>query len=39
MRRFSVASYVVYYRAVSEGIQILRVLHGSRDIPAAWRAE
>lgn len=37
VRRFSIGSYVVFYRPVRDGIDILRVLHGSRDIPTAWR--
>jgi plasmid stabilization system protein ParE len=24
---------IVFYRAVPEGIQVVRVLHGARDIP------
>jgi toxin ParE1/3/4 len=38
VRRFPVGNYVVFYRTVHNGIQLLRVLHGSRDIPAAWRS-
>ncbi len=36
VRRFAVGNYVVFYRPVRGGIEVLRVLHGSRDIPAAW---
>jgi toxin ParE1/3/4 len=36
VRRFRVSSYVVFYRAVHDGIQVLRVFHTSRDVPAAW---
>lgn len=38
VRRFPVGNYVVFYRTAHNGIQLLRVLHGSRDIPAAWRS-
>lgn len=31
-RMFSVGSYVVYYRASSNGIQLLRILHGARHV-------
>lgn len=31
-RAFSVGSYVVYYREVSNGIELIRVLHGARDV-------
>ena len=32
LRSFPEGSYVVFYREVSQGIEIIRVLHGSRDI-------
>ncbi len=38
IRCFPVASYVVFYRPRKGGIEVLRVLHGSRDIPSVWRA-
>lgn len=31
-RSFVVGSYVIYYRLIEEGIEISRVVHGSRDI-------
>jgi toxin ParE1/3/4 len=37
VRRFPVGNYVVFYRPLPDGIEVLRVLHGSRDIPAIWR--
>ena len=37
IRRFTVGNYVVFYTPLRDGITILRVLHGSRDIPAVWR--
>ena len=37
VRRFSVGNYVVFYSPLRDGITILRVLHGNRDIPAVWR--
>ncbi len=36
VRHFSVGRYVVFYRPVEGGIQVLRVLHGSRNIPSLW---
>jgi toxin ParE1/3/4 len=30
---FVVGNYLVFYRAVPEGTQILRVLHGARQLP------
>lgn len=32
MKSFPVDRYVLYYRANTEGIELVRVLHGSRDI-------
>jgi len=29
---FAVGSYVIFYRADDEAIQIIRILHGSRDV-------
>ena len=35
VRQFPVKAYnyVVYFRPVSDGIELVRVLHGSRDVP------
>ncbi len=30
-RRFTVRNYVIYYRAVPDGIMVARVRHGARD--------
>jgi toxin ParE1/3/4 len=32
VRCFSVEKFVVYYKPVTEGIELIRVLHGARDI-------
>ena len=32
LRSFPVGAYVLYYRPVSAGIRIVRVLHGARDL-------
>lgn len=32
LRSFSVASYVIFYAVIDDGIEIIRVLHGARDI-------
>ncbi len=32
LRSFSVGSYVVFYLLLADGIDIVRVLHGARDI-------
>jgi toxin ParE1/3/4 len=31
LRSFPVGNYVIFYREVSKGIEIIRVLHGARD--------
>jgi toxin ParE1/3/4 len=32
IRCFSVGLYVIYYRSTANGIEIVRVLHGARDV-------
>ena len=32
LRSFPVGNYVIFYRAVTGGIEVVRVLHGARDI-------
>lgn len=32
LRSFPVGRYVIFYRALPDGIQIIRVLHGARDV-------
>lgn len=39
LRRFPVKSYVIFYRPVSDGIEVVRVLHGARDIENLWADE
>ncbi|MEA5516652.1 type II toxin-antitoxin system RelE/ParE family toxin [Nodularia sp. UHCC 0506] len=34
LRSFPVGSYLIFYRPVNQGIEVIRVLHGSRDIPS-----
>jgi toxin ParE1/3/4 len=36
LRSFSVGRYVIFYRPISEGVEIVRVLHGSRDLNAIF---
>jgi len=33
LRSFPVGSFVVFYRPIEDGILVVRVLHGARDIP------
>jgi toxin ParE1/3/4 len=39
VRCFPVGNYVVFYRPIGRGIELLRVLHGARDVPSAWREQ
>ncbi|MGV8075350.1 MAG: type II toxin-antitoxin system RelE/ParE family toxin [Syntrophobacteraceae bacterium] len=32
LRSFAVGRYVIFYRPIPKGLEIVRVLHGSRDI-------
>ena len=38
VRLFSFGNYVVVYRPIEDGIDVLRVLEGHRDYPALFRA-
>jgi toxin ParE1/3/4 len=33
LRSFPVSRYVIFYRPIESGIEIVRVLHGARDFP------
>jgi toxin ParE1/3/4 len=33
LRGFPVGNYVIFYQPANEGIEVVRVLHGARDIP------
>ena len=33
LRSFPVGNYVIFYRPIAGGIEIVRVLHGARDFP------
>jgi toxin ParE1/3/4 len=37
LRCFPVGDYVVLYRAMDEGIEVILVIHGARDIPVHLR--
>jgi toxin ParE1/3/4 len=32
VRSFPVGNYILYYRIISGGVELLRVLHGARDV-------
>jgi toxin ParE1/3/4 len=33
LRHFTVWNYAVFYRPIDDGIEVIRVIHGARDIP------
>jgi toxin ParE1/3/4 len=37
LRRFTHARYLIYYRSVPGGIEVVRVVHGARDERTLWR--
>ena len=37
LRRFPVSAYAILYRIDAADVLILRIIHGSRDIPALFR--
>ncbi len=37
VRSWPIAPYVIFYRPTAFGVRVLRVLHGARDLPRAWR--
>ena len=39
LRRFPVGRYVIFYRPLSNGVDIVRVLHSARDLNAAFFTE
>lgn len=36
LRSFPVGNYVLFYRPMDDGIEIVRVLHGARDLPSQF---
>lgn len=36
LRSFAVGSFVIFYRPDARGIDVVRVLHGARDIPSIF---
>ena len=38
LRSFPLGSYLLFYRPSDNGIEVVRVLHGARDIPALFGA-
>lgn len=37
LRRFPVGNYVFFYRPLRDGIELVRVLHGARDLRALFK--
>ena len=36
LRSFTVGRYLLFYRPIEDGILVIRVAHGSRDLPALF---
>jgi len=36
LRSITEGNYIIFYRLVDDGIQIVRVLHGARDLPSLF---
>jgi len=39
LRSFTVGKYVIFYRPTQDGIEVIRVLHGARDIDSIFESE
>ena len=37
LRSFTFSGYIIFYRLIAEGIEIVRVIKGSRDVEALFR--
>ncbi len=37
VRSYPVGSYVIFYRPIEDGIELIRVLHGARSLPWLFR--
>ncbi|WP_066380652.1 type II toxin-antitoxin system RelE/ParE family toxin [Anabaena sp. CA = ATCC 33047] len=36
LRSFPVGNYLIFYRPINQGIEVIRILHGARDIPSLF---
>jgi toxin ParE1/3/4 len=39
IRGFPAESHVIFYIALQEGIELVRVIHGSQDLERAWAVD
>jgi toxin ParE1/3/4 len=39
LRSFPIGNYVLFYRPIKDGIQLIRVLHGGRDLPRQFGSQ
>jgi toxin ParE1/3/4 len=37
IRSFAAESHVIFYLALADGMELVRVIHGSQDLERAWR--
>ncbi|MCC5645749.1 type II toxin-antitoxin system RelE/ParE family toxin [Nostoc sp. CHAB 5824] len=39
LRSFPVGNYLIFYRPINQGIEVIRVLHGARDIQSLFEED
>jgi toxin ParE1/3/4 len=39
MRSFPVGNYLIFYRPINQGIEVIRVIHGARDIQSLFEED
>lgn len=37
LRQSPVGKYIIFYRPAADGVEVIRVLHGARDIPSLFQ--
>lgn len=38
LRSFAVGNYLIFYRAIADGIEVVRIIHGARNIEPLFRS-
>lgn len=39
LRSFPVGRYIIFYQALPDGVEIIRILHGARDLDPIFRSD
>jgi len=37
LRQFTVWNYAIFYRPINDGIELIRIIHGARDLPMLFQ--